>query len=303
MATTKKTSSRLAKLIGAEKIAEVIQTDFTKVAAEAPELIRALAKNRQVLTPTEKLSAFAGLRADLKNVVEETGAQHREMRKKHSEQLQDAIEGRAKRLEAYAIRKRTVIKPKADAWVVSGQVADKSSGNGIPNLIVRAYDMDRVVDDYLGTARTDALGYYRIEYTEAVFKTREEGKPEVFILVLDDDNNTLYTSPKSFVEKSGTVQKIDAQIDGSQVPGKMKLSQDVSSFVTKALNNFNERRTVLDNRKTTVTKPVTTLGSRLSRAQKATVIKKLSGTELKRFEETVEVRKKTSPEKKPTNLK
>lgn len=259
MATKKKTPSLFARLIGTEKIAEAIQADFNNMAAEAPELVAALVKGRQVPVSAERLSAFDGIRTEMTKVFTETAAKHREMRKQHSEQLQGTIAARGRRLEAYALRKRTVIKPRPDGWVVAGRVTDKSSKNGIPNLLVRAYDMDRVVDDYLGTARSDALGYYRIEYTEEVFKTRGEGQPEVFILVLDDNKNTLFTSPKSFVEKSGTVQKIDARIDGGQVPGKMKLSRDVNSFVTKTLNNFNERRKVLDNRKAAVTKPLVIL--------------------------------------------
>jgi len=57
-----------------------------------------------------------------------------------------------------------------DAWVICGHLRNCETKIPIANATVKAYDADLFVDDFLGTAITDANGYFRIDYTSATFK-------------------------------------------------------------------------------------------------------------------------------------
>lgn len=184
----------------------------------------------------------------LRGVIDKQDKKRRESLKTRSEALQQSVEFRRKRLEAYAKRKRVAVPAKEDRFVVTGQVVDQATGQGIPNVTVRAVDMDRKFHDLLGVTRTDALGYYRIEYTEADIDEADK-KPETFIEVLGDEEQVLFTSPKSFIEKASKTETIDASINGNQVPDKLSLGQSITRFVDNKINRFENKRRLMEGRK------------------------------------------------------
>jgi hypothetical protein len=98
---------------------------------------------------------------------------------------------------------------------------DKKSGVGLPDVIVKAFDMDRKYDDLLGSTVTNKDGYYQVEYTTKDFKDLFDKKPETYIEVLDQEGHTLYTSPKSFVLKSGKQEIVDAEVDGKKLAASL----------------------------------------------------------------------------------
>jgi hypothetical protein len=57
-----------------------------------------------------------------------------------------------------------------DAWVICGTVKVCQTKTPVHNLRVRAYDSDKITDDFLGQDVTDINGHFRIDYTSADFK-------------------------------------------------------------------------------------------------------------------------------------
>lgn len=57
-----------------------------------------------------------------------------------------------------------------DAWVICGHMYVCGTKTPIPNVKVTAWDADFITDDNLGSAVTDANGYFRIDYTSIDFK-------------------------------------------------------------------------------------------------------------------------------------
>jgi hypothetical protein len=101
-------------------------------------------------------------------------------------------------------------------FVAAGRVIEEITGVGIPGLTVRAFDLDRRYDDLAGVARTDELGFFRIEYNQSDFAASEH-EPEMYIDILGGENRTLYASPRKPV-KSGNVEIFNVDLDARLLP-------------------------------------------------------------------------------------
>lgn len=161
--------------------------------------------------------------------------------------MADVVAERHDRLTAYARRQRQVVPPVKGRFVVAGRVTDQSTGVGLPHVRVRASDLDRKHDDLLGEARTDALGYFRIEYDPADFKDKDVN-PEAYIEVLDDQGEVVFTSPKSFIEKSGESVFIGAPVDGGRLPAHVKIGEKVDAGIRQREIELGTRERVLTKR-------------------------------------------------------
>jgi len=159
--------------------------------------------------------------------------------------IKDVVEKRRERLEAYTKRLRQVVPSGKDRFVVAGRVMDKATGVGLPNLKVNAFDLDRKYDDRLGITRTDALGYFRIEYTSADFKDFGDKMPETYIEIIGEDGGVLFTSPKSFVQKAGKTKFIDAPVDGEKAPNSRTIADKINLSVKNRLNRLERRKKTL----------------------------------------------------------
>lgn len=152
---------------------------------------------------------------------------------------------RRRRLEAYAGRERRVVVPESGKFIVAGRVTDGGSGNGLPNVRVRATDLDGKHDEVVGETHTDALGYYRIEYAGADFADFGGKMPEMLIEVLGDDGEPIFASPKSFVVKAGHSEYIAAAVDGQKTPTSLRLGTSLQGTITARLSQLDLRARVL----------------------------------------------------------
>jgi hypothetical protein len=116
---------------------------------------------------------------------------------------------------------------------------------GLPNIKVSAFDLDRKYDDRLGATRTDALGYFRIEYTAEDFKDLGDKTPETYIEVLGDDGELLFTSAKSFIQKSGKCEYIAAKVSGDKVPHSLEQGRRIYESINKREREFKRRERIL----------------------------------------------------------
>lgn len=238
---------------GVAMAAQALVQDLRELAASAPRL------------DTRALKAPEALRSELANIgnvlkaarargVDELDAIYSARR----QSVRAVVAEREKRVRAYAKRERLVVPAEEGKFIVAGRVTDRATGVGLPNVKVNAFDLDRRYDDRLGSARTDALGYFRIEYTAADFEDLGDQKPETYVEVLDDQGNAIFTSTKSFVQKAGKAEFIAAPIDGSKMPASCALGMKISRSVDRRIATFERRkRSLAAHRATQVSEPPT----------------------------------------------
>jgi 5-hydroxyisourate hydrolase-like protein (transthyretin family) len=77
---------------------------------------------------------------------------------------------------------------------VTGSVVDARSGEPLAGLVVRAYDKDLLVDDFLGATNTDAAGRFEIAFTELQFRDFNETRPDLYIGIYDASGERLLHS-------------------------------------------------------------------------------------------------------------
>lgn len=84
---------------------------------------------------------------------------------------------------------------------VSGRVYDAESQEGIPNLIIEAFDKDVIKSDKLGQTHTRTDGTFEITYSEADFRDKFEifeSNPDLYVVVKTFDlGKVLYSSEKN----------------------------------------------------------------------------------------------------------
>jgi carotenoid cleavage dioxygenase len=62
---------------------------------------------------------------------------------------------------------------------------EDESGRPLAAMLVRAYDKDVVLDDFLGEARTDDSGRFEVVFSEDRFKDLFETRPDLYLHVFD----------------------------------------------------------------------------------------------------------------------
>lgn len=101
--------------------------------------------------------------------------------------------------------------PSPDAWIVRGRVTD-AQGRGLGGLVVSLYDKDLFFDDRLGETETDAEGNYSLVYRTKDFRDLIERKPDIYLKVLNQRGETLYTSKREIRYESGRVEIINIEL-------------------------------------------------------------------------------------------
>jgi hypothetical protein len=194
-------------------------------------------------TPLEGTAAVRALAGEVRETRGEAAASTREVYDARNTEAKALLEERQQRLTAYAVRDRVVVPPVEGRFVVAGRLTDAATGVGLPDVRVQAWDLDRRQDDLLGETRTDALGYYRVEYGREAFND-PDGIPETYIVALDDAGEILHRSPRSFIEKAGEATNISASVDGSRVADSLVRGTKVNQSVVRQVNTLEVRRVV-----------------------------------------------------------
>jgi len=210
--------------------------------AKTPDALRGILAKTPVFTRTREVAGQWRAQLDAKQKEQQVKVQAT------AQHLDQSIENRVRRIEAYALRKRAAIPPATGKFIVAGRVTDRDTGVPLPNVLVKAYDLDPKTDELLGQTRTDALGYYRIEYTEKDLKDDRDKKPEVYIDVLNDAGQSIYTSPKCLSVKSGAVEFIEAAVNGSAFPLSLQQGTALTEALKGQLQKYDQRRQLLTTR-------------------------------------------------------
>jgi hypothetical protein len=77
---------------------------------------------------------------------------------------------------------------------VSGRITDAQTGEGIANLIVRAFDRDLRGEELLGEALTSPNGSYSITYAAEQFMTAEKNSADLIVRVFSRTDERLAES-------------------------------------------------------------------------------------------------------------
>lgn len=79
-------------------------------------------------------------------------------------------------------------------YVISGRVQEAESKQGVPGLVVSAFDKDMKYDDLLGEVMTGTDGSFQIEYDQSRFASLFEGAPDIYLTVKTPSGSTLQTT-------------------------------------------------------------------------------------------------------------
>lgn len=143
---------------------------------------------------------------------------------------------------------KDALKKRSGKFVVAGRITDKESGAPLVGVRVKAYDLDRKQDDPLGETFTDSNGYYRVEYSTKDIQEADK-KPETYIEVMDEHDEVVYKSTRTFITKSGDVEEINVVLN----KGSFETSKAIGARFTEARNErvraADKRLVTLDNSK------------------------------------------------------
>lgn len=191
----------------------------------------------------EGVARVRTLASEIRQGQDEAAAATREVYAARAGAVSQMLEERQRRLTAYAVRERAMVPPVEGRFVVAGRITDAATGVGLPDVRVQAWDLDRRQDDFLGETRTDALGYYRVEFGPEQVND-PDGIPETYIVVFDDAGEELHRSTRSFIDKSGPAANISAAVDGRRVSESLERGTKVALSVNRQVETLEVRRQV-----------------------------------------------------------
>jgi hypothetical protein len=103
---------------------------------------------------------------------------------------------------------------------IRGSVVEEETGHPLGGLLVRAYDQDVLVDDFLGEARTDAAGHFEMVFTEVQFMDFHETRPDLYLQVFDASGAKLLRSTQDQVRSNAELQEhFEVRISRGKLPG------------------------------------------------------------------------------------
>ena len=116
-------------------------------------------------------------------------------------------------------------------YTVTGTIKDQANGQGVQDVLVSAYDKDRLSkDDFLGIAPTNAEGVFSISFDATQFRNILDKNPDLYFIVedggfqlLDTKNQTIEgadeSTPPIVLEVDLTDDKMRKLINPEAVPG------------------------------------------------------------------------------------
>jgi hypothetical protein len=95
--------------------------------------------------------------------------------------------------------------------IISGRIVDRRDGKPVEGADVEVWDKDMLIDDYLGTDKTDWNGRFEVDFIWAEYKDSPfEGRPDIFVRVRNPKTRKT-TKSKVFHELSGELSDDDSE--------------------------------------------------------------------------------------------
>jgi hypothetical protein len=144
------------------------------------------------------------------------------------------------KVQATRIEKRP--KLHENEWMVYGRVID-SAGLAAAGLTVRVFDRDRKLDDLLGITETDESGDFSVVYHTRDFFEVGENAPELYIMVEDENGNSLYSSRDNVRPQAGQSEYFTIQLStGAGKPASNKRGRPPKVVSTKSVKKTSTPR-------------------------------------------------------------
>ena len=90
---------------------------------------------------------------------------------------------------------------------VEGTIREAESGAPVEGLLVRGFDQDVILDDFLGETRTDAEGHFALEFTDEPFRSIFDENPDLYLRVYDATGAREVFSTRSQVRRSAGAEE------------------------------------------------------------------------------------------------
>lgn len=101
---------------------------------------------------------------------------------------------------------------------VHGCVVEAESGRPLAGMLVRLYDKDVVLDDFLGESRSGPDGRFELSFGEAQFRDVFEKRPDLYLRVYDPSGSQLLRSTEHEVRfDAGRDEFFEVRIDRTGV--------------------------------------------------------------------------------------
>ncbi|HEU4594219.1 MAG TPA: hypothetical protein VFS10_03540, partial [Pyrinomonadaceae bacterium] len=125
---------------------------------------------------------------------------------------------------------------------IAGRVIDAETRRGVEGLRVEGWDKDLVLDDFLGSAQTDAQGSFRLDFDESHFRGLVfDRRPDLFLKVLHGDRLLAATDPIE-VSEGGAGETDDITIEVEATPRAenptARTAPPVSGNLVNALSGY-----------------------------------------------------------------
>ena len=82
-------------------------------------------------------------------------------------------------------------------YEITGRILEAETKQGVPGLIVSAFDKDMVYDDLLGDTMSDAKGEFSIKYDQGKLSALFEQAPDIYVTVKTPGGTSLHTTDGS----------------------------------------------------------------------------------------------------------
>ncbi len=113
------------------------------------------------------------------------------------------------------------IKEERSEFKIYGQILEKETGKGIPNLIVKAVDKDLLYDDILGEVTTDENGNFEIKYNKKDFMgLLLDKEPDIYLNIRNANGDVIYTTETKVVYDALEEEEFIIRISKSLIKGK-----------------------------------------------------------------------------------
>jgi hypothetical protein len=86
-------------------------------------------------------------------------------------------------------------------------LVEDESGRPLQGLLVRAYDEDVLIDDFLGEVRSDAAGRFELVFTEVQFMDLFETRPDLYLRIFDPSGARLLHSTENQVRRDAALEE------------------------------------------------------------------------------------------------
>jgi hypothetical protein len=128
---------------------------------------------------------------------------------------------------------------------IQGIVSSKRDGLGVPNLRIETWDKDLVIDDLLGSTKTDENGRFSLSFDETYYQEIcVDRKPDVYFKVFLEDKEIHSTKDKVIWNFDNAEKEITIEIDLASLPSDKDINRFTVSGTVRTIENIPVQITV-----------------------------------------------------------